>query len=105
MKVKPETVPTFRVGAKKNGQIVAVDYVFRMTTGRTNNASFATAESARNQLILYTARVPHWRAACYLYKTNAPQVAASRSNTQQEVKWAWEQMIDEMAEAFGIDPV
>jgi CO/xanthine dehydrogenase Mo-binding subunit len=105
MKVKPETVTTFRVGAKKNGQIVAVDYVVKMTTGRNNGTGFATAESARNQLVLYTTHVPHWRARYYLYKTNAPQVAASRSNTQQEIKWAWEGMIDEMAEAFNVDPV
>ena len=29
----------------------------------------------------------------------------SRSNYQQEFKWAWEQMMDEMAEAVGMDPV
>ena len=28
-----------------------------------------------------------------------------RSYTQQEVKWAWENMIDEMAEALGLDPI
>ena len=32
------------------------------------------------------------------------QLGAVRSNTQQEVKWAWENMIDEMAEAVGKDP-
>jgi xanthine dehydrogenase molybdenum-binding subunit len=30
---------------------------------------------------------------------------ASRSNTQQEIKWAWENMIDEMAEVMGMDPI
>ena len=29
----------------------------------------------------------------------------SRSHLQQETKWSWENMIDEMADAFGIDPV
>src|SRR5205085_9702957 len=29
----------------------------------------------------------------------------SRSNMQQEFKWSWEQMMDEMAEAVGMDPV
>ena len=29
----------------------------------------------------------------------------SRSNMQQEFKWGWEQMMDEMAEAVGMDPV
>ena len=30
---------------------------------------------------------------------------ASRSYFQQETKWAWESMIDEMADAVGLDPV
>ena len=105
MKVKPETITTFKVGTKKDGQIVALEYAIKLTTGRTNGAGFATAESARNTLVLYTSQVPHWTAKYYCYKTNAPTVAASRSNTQQEVKWAWEQMMDEMAESFGMDPV
>ena len=33
------------------------------------------------------------------------RTGASRSNSQQEFKWAWEQMMDEMAEAVGMDPV
>jgi CO/xanthine dehydrogenase Mo-binding subunit len=41
----------------------------------------------------------------YGYKTNAMIAASVRSYTQQEVKWAWESMIDEMAEAVGKDPL
>jgi CO/xanthine dehydrogenase Mo-binding subunit len=33
------------------------------------------------------------------------EIGPSRSNSQQEYKWAWEQMIDEMAEAVGMDPL
>src|SRR2546430_2269734 len=32
-------------------------------------------------------------------------IGASRSNMQQEFKFGWEQMMDEMAEAVGMDPV
>jgi CO/xanthine dehydrogenase Mo-binding subunit len=33
------------------------------------------------------------------------QTGPSRSNMQQEFKWGWEQMMDEMAEPIGMDPV
>ncbi len=39
------------------------------------------------------------------YRTNAPRPGPSRSYFQQETKWSWESMMDEMAEAVGQDPV
>jgi CO/xanthine dehydrogenase Mo-binding subunit len=39
------------------------------------------------------------------YRTNAPRPGPSRSYYQQETKWSWEIMMDEMAEAVGMDPV
>ena len=41
----------------------------------------------------------------YLYRTNSLRMGSSRSNSQQEFKWSWEQMMDEMAEALNMDPV
>jgi CO/xanthine dehydrogenase Mo-binding subunit len=49
--------------------------------------------------------VPNWKETGYNYTTNSPRQGACRSNMQQEFKWSWEQMMDEMAEAIGMDPV
>src|SRR5262249_33390821 len=61
--------------------------------------------NATRQLELYTSRVPHWRSIWSVYKTNAPRPGPSRSYIQQETKWSWEAMMDEMAEALGLDPI
>ena len=61
--------------------------------------------NATNQLELYTSRVPHWRSDWSAYKTNAPRPGPSRSYIQQETKWSWEAMMDEMAETLGLDPL
>ena len=60
---------------------------------------------ATNQLELYTSQVPHWRSTWCAYRTNTQRPGPSRSHIQQETKWSWENMIDEMADAFGIDPM
>ena len=57
----------------------------------------------RSELYLHV--VPNWREIGFLYRTNSIVTGSSRSNFQQEFKWAWEQMMDEMAEAVGMDPV
>jgi len=49
--------------------------------------------------------VPNWRSLWCAYRTNAPRPGPSRSYYQQETKWSWENMMDEMAEAVGMDPV
>ena len=61
--------------------------------------------NAANQTELYTAKVPHWRSTWSAYRSNAPRPGPSRSHIQQETKWSWENMIDEMADSFGVDPV
>src|SRR5262249_37860121 len=47
----------------------------------------------------------NWRSTWSAYKTNAPRPGPSRSYIQQETKWSWEQMMDEMAETLGLDPI
>src|SRR4030095_7194792 len=64
-----------------------------------------TGEIAKNQTELYTSGVPHWKSTWRTYKTNSFRVGASRSYTQQEVKWAWENMVDEMQEALWLVPI
>jgi CO/xanthine dehydrogenase Mo-binding subunit/aerobic-type carbon monoxide dehydrogenase small subunit (CoxS/CutS family) len=104
--IKPETLTRFKVGAKSNGQIVALQHEILLSVGDVESGYHASGPgNATNQLELYTSRVPHWRSSWAAYKTNAPRPGPSRSYIQQETKWSWEAMMDEMAEALDLDPV
>ncbi len=102
IRIKAETLTKFKVGMKKDGQIAALTHDIHVNVGDQETA--ATGHS-RNQTELYTSNVPNWISKWYAYKTNAIRFGASRSYYQQETKWAWENLIDEMAEAVGMDPV
>ena len=82
---------------------VPADGMFRNTTDVP--PQHVAGEVCKNQLELYTARTPHWEALTYAYKSNTPMIGCNRSCTQQEVKWAFENLADELAEVAGIDPV
>jgi len=105
--VKPENLTKFKVGAKKDGRIVALVHEIWMNCGDGEGGagSGANSEISKNATELYTSMVPHWKSQWWSYKSNSIRLGAVRSNTQQEVKWAWENMIDEMAEAVGKDPL
>jgi CO/xanthine dehydrogenase Mo-binding subunit/aerobic-type carbon monoxide dehydrogenase small subunit (CoxS/CutS family) len=104
--IKPETLTRFRVGATKDGQIVALQHEILLSVGDVETGYHASGPgNATNQLELYTSRVPHWRSVWSVYKTNAPRPGPSRSYIQQETKWSWEAMMDEMAETVGLDPI
>jgi putative selenate reductase molybdopterin-binding subunit len=106
LQIKPETITKFRVGAKKDGRIVALDHIVYVSVGDLESGGHAsTPGNAANQLELYTSQVPNWRSLWCAYRTNAPRPGPSRSYYQQETKWSWESMMDEMAEAVGVDPV
>jgi CO/xanthine dehydrogenase Mo-binding subunit len=104
--IKPETLTRFKVGATKDGQIVALHHEILLSVGDVETGYHASGPgNATNQLELYTSRVPHWRSVWSAYKTNAPRPGPSRSYIQQETKWSWEAMMDEMAETLGLDPI
>jgi xanthine dehydrogenase molybdenum-binding subunit len=103
---KPETVTRFKVGLTKDGKIHALRYEFHMVAGLVDVVPIHVAgEVSKNQLELYTARTPHWEQISYAYKSNTPMVGCNRSCTQQEVKWAFETLADELSEIAGLDPV
>jgi CO/xanthine dehydrogenase Mo-binding subunit len=103
---KPETMSKFKVGLTKEGKIHALRYELHMVAGLTDTLPpHVAAEVSKNQLELYTARTPHWEQVSYAYKSNTPMIGCNRSCTQQEVKWAFENLADELAELAGIDPV
>ena len=106
LQIKPETITKFKVGAKKNGRITAINHEVYVSVGDLEFGRHASNPgSATNQMELYTSTVPNWRSIWCAYKTNAPRPGPSRSYYQQETKWSWESMMDEMAEAVGLDPV
>jgi CO/xanthine dehydrogenase Mo-binding subunit/aerobic-type carbon monoxide dehydrogenase small subunit (CoxS/CutS family) len=106
LQIKPETITKFRVGAKKDGRIVALDHEVLVSTSDLDSGVHADGPgNAAHQTDLYTAKISNWRSTWCCYRTNAPRPGPSRSHIQQESKWSWENMIDEMADAFGIDPV
>ena len=103
--VKPENMTRFRVGAARDGRIIALEHEIHVSGGATGRTGQVTSEIAKNNFELYTSRVPHWKTSGYAYHSNAMIASPVRSYTQQEVKWAFENMIDEMAEAVGMDPL
>jgi len=106
LQIKPETITKFRVGYKKDGQIVALDHEVFVSCADLDFGVHADGPgNAANQTELYTAKVPHWRSTWSAFRTNAPRPGPSRSHIQQETKWSWENMIDEMADITGIDPI
>ena len=97
---KPETVSKFKVGLTKDGRIHALRYELHMIAGLMDvPPAHVINEVSKNQLELYTARMPHWEQVSYAYKSNTPMIGCNRSCTQQEVKWAFENLADELAEA------
>jgi CO/xanthine dehydrogenase Mo-binding subunit len=103
---KPETISKFKVGLTKEGRIHAFHYEIHMVAGLTDvPPQHLAGEVCKNQVELYTARVPHWEAVTYCYKSNTPMIGCNRSCTQQEVKWAFENLADELSEVAGMDPV
>jgi len=106
LQIKPETITKFKVGAKKDGHITAIEHEVYVSCGDLEFGGHASSPgSATNQMELYTSLVPNWRSLWCAYRTNAPRPGPSRSYYQQETKWSWESMMDEMAETLGLDPV
>ncbi len=106
LQIKPETITKFRIGYRKDGHIVAIDHQVFVSCADLDFGVHADGPgNAANQTELYTAKVSDWRSTWSAFRTNAPRPGPSRSHIQQETKWSWENMIDEMADINGIDPV
>lgn len=108
--IKPEVVSKFKVGVKRDGKIHALKWEMYSAIGydeatAAGGTNLAASVNTQNHLELYTVNTPHWERLSYIYKSNTPAQGCNRSCTQQEIKWAWGIMIDELAEAVGMDPV
>ena len=101
LQIKPETITKFKVGAKKDGHITAIDHEVYVSCGDLEFGGHAVEPRQRHQpdgaihvagselAIAYGARTAPTRRG----------PGPSRSYYQQETKWSWESMMDEMAEA------
>ena len=105
LNIKPANIIKFKVGATKDGKIIACLREFHVNSGEKIPAVTSNDAGGGGRAELYLHVVPNWREVGYMYRTNTMTMGPSRSNYQQEFKWAWEQMMDEMAEAVGVDPV
>jgi len=101
--IKPENVTKFKVGLKKDGHITALVHQVWLSAGDIEvvwgggNSADATE--------LYTYGIPNWQSIWFNYKTNAIRLGCTRSCAQQEAKWAWENLMDELAEELNMDPI
>src|SRR2546425_7391903 len=102
MQVKPANIQKFKVGATKDGRIIACQREFHVNNG-SNAGAGQQGGGGRSELYVHV--IPNWKEIGFQYRTNSIQTGPSRSNMQQEFKFGWEQMMDEMAEAVGMDPV
>ena len=62
IQVKPENIVKFKIGATKDGHIVALQHDVYMNGGDSDASGHATTEVAKNQTELYTSTVPHWKS-------------------------------------------
>jgi xanthine dehydrogenase YagR molybdenum-binding subunit len=102
LEIKPENITKFKVGAK-NGRITALIHEVHLSNGDSETV-WGGGNSA-DATELYTFGIPNWKSIWFDYKTNAIRLGCTRSCGQQEAKWAWESLMDEMADLLGVDPV
>ena len=93
-----------KIGAKKNGRIVACDTELYGDTG----AYASLGEKVMTRATTHSAGpydIEHVRADCYAMYTNNPPAGAFRGFGVTQSAFAVESMMDMLAETLGIEPV
>ncbi|MCC6500742.1 MAG: molybdopterin-dependent oxidoreductase [Anaerolineales bacterium] len=93
-----------KMGAKKNGRLVAVESELYGDTG----AYASLGDKVMTRATTHSAGpydVPHVRADCYAMYTNNPPAGAFRGFGVTQSAFAVESMMDMLAEKLGIEPV
>ncbi|MCL4529473.1 MAG: molybdopterin-dependent oxidoreductase [Chloroflexi bacterium] len=93
-----------KVGAKKNGRLVAVESELYGDTG----AYASLGEKVMTRATTHSAGpydIPHVRADCYAMYTNNPPAGAFRGFGVTQSAFAIESMMDMLAEKLGVEPV
>ena len=93
-----------KIGAKKNGRLVAVETELYGDTG----AYASLGEKVMTRATTHSAGpydIPHVRADCYAMYTNNPPAGAFRGFGVTQSAFAVESMMDMLAEKLNIEPV
>ena len=101
--IKPETITKFKVGAKKDGHITAIDHEVYVSVGDLEFGVTRRRPWQRLQSDWSCTRRRFPTGDRYGARTAPMRRAPARraATIQQETKWSWENMMDEMAEAAG----
>ena len=93
-----------KMGAKKDGTLVANHLVVLATTGAYgSHANTVQGNTGSKVMPLY--RTPHMRFECHVVYTNTPVAGAFRGYGCPQGFFAQESVVDEIAHELGIDPL
>jgi putative selenate reductase molybdopterin-binding subunit len=95
---------TCKIGAKKDGTILANHISVRATTGAYGSHS-STVQGNTGSKVLPLYRAEHMRFDCEVVYTNTPVAGAFRGYGCPQGYFGQEQVIDELAEKLGMDPI
>jgi 4-hydroxybenzoyl-CoA reductase subunit alpha len=100
---RPETEMRLKIGLTKNGRITAVDCECWQRGGAHSGYGIVTILYAGSMLYaLYDLHRVRYKGLRVL--TNTPPCGAFRGHGTVDVRFAFEALLDEMAEAMGLDP-
>lgn len=94
----------YKIGAKKDGTLTAIDVEAVLEAGPYSNASVAVAGFAA-EMSSGCYKVPHARIHAFAVATNNLNGGAMRGFGGPEIAFAQEQAIDVLAEKLGMDPL
>jgi len=93
-----DTKQSYKVGARKDGTIVAWDMIGYVNSGKSSNFSIANAGIQNS----YT--IPNYRHQIYGVNTNAPTRGAWRCVGDPPASQGYDSAIDTLAAELGMDP-
>ena len=93
---RPNSIQTIKMGARKEGSLVAFHAVTYGTGGIATNA---------NVRLPFIYAVPHWKHVHYDVLINAGAARPFRAPGCPQASFSMEQMMDELAEKVGMDPL
>lgn len=93
-----------RTGATRDGKIVARDVTVHFNGGAYADISPRLIKNGGYSTV-GPYDIPHVRVDSYAVYTNLPPAGAYRGYGVSQAAWAYEQQMDELADALGMDPV
>ncbi len=94
----------YRVGANKDGALTAVDAKTRIDGGSYSSFGLVTAYYS-GQLLTLPSFAPNYRFHSTRYFTNKPPCGPKRGHGSVQPRFAFESMLDRIAEKIAVDPI